>query len=128
MNRKITDFAFGVRWPRFAASGLITPSSARSFCWWRIDASASDPKPQNASWMNSRRVRVGRQWFSLGNIEKGIQIEDRKRELLERPALQERGGDALFLRRRRPPRGQAEGERDLVGAALAGQPIGERLG
>src|SRR6185295_5796508 len=129
MKRKITDFAFGVSVASFGASGLIRPSSARSRCWWRIDASASEPKPQNASWMNSRRVRVGRE--SLWNIKERIQIEEGQGELFERLLLQELQREAFLVGRRRPVRGQAEAELDLRGgirSRFAHQPFRERGG
>src|SRR5580765_6914686 len=94
MKRKMTDFAFALRWAG-------------------IGARAIEPNPQNASWMNSRRVRVGRQWFSLGNIEKRIQVEDGEGEFLQRVPLQERGAEALLFGRRRATRRQSEGQGDL---------------
>src|SRR5689334_17046925 len=131
MKRKMTDLAFGLRWASLGARGLRTPSSARSSCCSRIPASAIEPKPQNASWMNSRRVRVGRQWFSLLNIDECIQVEDGQGELLQRMPLQERGAEALLFGRRRAARRQPEGQGDLgrlVGARFPAQPLREGLG
>src|SRR5688572_4888417 len=74
MNRKITECALAERCATLAASGFA------ALCCPIIEANASPPKPQNASRMNSRRVRVS--WICPSfHIQKGIQVEDRQCKL-----------------------------------------------
>src|SRR5712692_9474024 len=60
MNKKITDLAFALsgQCGRLAASGFRV--AARRSSRYSISAKAREPKPQQASQRNSRRLRVGR--------------------------------------------------------------------
>src|SRR5881397_2117173 len=129
MNRKITAFAFARRCEGRATSGFIPP--ARNRCCCKIDASASELNPQNASRMNSRRVRVTRTCGGgLLDIEKSVQIKQRQSEFLQRLLLQKGGGERAFLGRRRATDGQPVRSFDdscALAARFFLQPLRERL-
>src|SRR5262245_12227153 len=99
MKTKITARALAGRCGIFVASGLTVP--ARACCSSKSDARASPPKPQKASRMNSRRVRVRRKCGQISlDIKKRVEVKHRERELLHRLLAQEGEREFAFLLRR----------------------------
>src|SRR6266446_9654067 len=102
MKRKITDRALTGSGGNFGASGSGVAARSDSSC--SSDASARPPKPQKASRMNSRRLRVRRtcgirgqsKCGRSGNIQKPVEVEECQRELSQR-LLAEKGGRQISL-------------------------------
>src|SRR4051812_34790081 len=110
MKRKMTDFALAGICGSFGASGFRAP--ARACSSRSIDAIAREPKPQNASWINSRRVRVGRLCSQLCgicafarsiDIKKGVEVKHRQGKFLQRLLFEEFRCELFLLLVGQPP-------------------------
>src|SRR5262249_20743630 len=109
MNRKITAFALGSgRCGGRGASGLTW--AERTFSWCSIAARASEPKPQNVSRRNSRRVCGIRRCTAAASVQvqERVQAEHRQAELARRVRLQEPRTQFPLARVGRPASDQTE--------------------